>query len=67
MLRTANAKKYTMDELLKSDEGASKKANTGDTVKGTVLLSISATDQMPTDRISLIAILLRLHPTISIC
>ena len=33
----ANAKKYTMDELLKSDEGASKKANTGDTVKGTVL------------------------------
>lgn len=33
----ANAKKYTMDDLLKNDEGASKKIIAGDTVKGTVL------------------------------
>ena len=33
----ANAKKYTMDELLASDEDASKKIITGDTVKGNVL------------------------------
>ena len=33
----ANAKKYTMDELLESSEGSFKKATTGDTVKGTVL------------------------------
>ena len=33
----ANAKKYTMDELLAANEEVSKKITTGDTVKGTVL------------------------------
>lgn len=33
----ANAKKITMDELLKEHEASFKKVNTGDTVKGTVL------------------------------
>ncbi len=33
----ANAKKYTMDELLKENEAVSKKAIAGDTVKGTVI------------------------------
>ena len=33
----ANAKKLTMDELLKNDSEASKKIMEGDTVKGTVL------------------------------
>ena len=33
----ADAKKYTMDELLAADENASKKAITGDTVTGHIL------------------------------
>ena len=36
-LNMANAKKLTMDELLKNDSEASKKIMEGDTVKGTVL------------------------------